>query len=294
MTPPDGVDVFISTRRKTFTQVAKEVRDACLSNSMTTSLGVKKSLIIFDSVHPLTTRRPHSHGGPVNIVNYFGSILAINAPNPSSQTQIQASLLAVYHSDIPVQSAQADPYAPSLYSLLSYLATAILTVHSTHHILAGKAARDKSLAAPLYGLAAEEDGVVVGLKSTHSKIGMTEITPEDRDSLIIQLDHRRRSGRNVEEWYYLPAEWSYDARQPREVVTLLDDHPLWKKVEEPVAEEMPETTFELGLTEKQRRDREKVVLPYFDAQKGDGPGEGGRILYDMGEEDDFDEEEDEI
>jgi len=36
------------------------------------------------------------------------------------------------------------------------------------------------------------------------------------------------------------------------------------------------------------------VLPYFDAQKGEGAGEGGRILYDMGSEDDFDEEEDEI
>ena len=55
---------------------------------------------------------------------------------------------------------------------------------------------------------------------------------------------------------------------------------------------MEGTTFELGLTKKQREDREGVVLPYFDAQKGDG--EGGRILYDMGEEDDFDEEEDEI
>lgn len=57
-----------------------------------------------------------------------------------------------------------------------------------------------------------------------------------------------------------------------------------------------ESTFSLGLTEKQRRDREGVVLPYFDAQKGEGPGEGGRILYEMGDEDreDFDDEEDEI
>lgn len=59
------------------------------------------------------------------------------------------------------------------------------------------------------------------------------------------------------------------------------------------------TTFNLGLTEKQKRDRENVVLPYFDAQKdggGSGAGEGGRILYDMGDEDreDFDDEEDEI
>ncbi|RYP62065.1 hypothetical protein DL771_009890 [Monosporascus sp. 5C6A] len=55
-----------------------------------------------------------------------------------------------------------------------------------------------------------------------------------------------------------------------------------------------ETTFSLGLTEKQRRDREGVVLPYFDAQTDIGGGEGGRILYEMGREDDFDEEEDEI
>lgn len=41
------------------------------------------------------------------------------------------------------------------------------------------------------------------------------------------------------------------------------------------------------------------MLPYFDAQRGDGEGRdggggGGRILYDMGVEDDFDDEEDEI
>ena len=35
------------------------------------------------------------------------------------------------------------------------------------------------------------------------------------------------------------------------------------------------------------------MLPYFDAQSEEG-GVGGRILYDMGAEDDFDDEEDEI
>ena len=49
-------------------------------------------------------------------------------------------------------------------------------------------------------------------------------------------------------------------------------------------------TFELGLSAKQRRDREGVVLPYCDAQQR----EGGRILYEMGVEDDFDDEEDEV
>lgn len=83
----------------------------------------------------------------------------------------------------------------------------------------------------------------------------------------------------------------------KEIVTLLDDHPLYRPPEEPdmgAGAEEPESTFDLRLTDRQRREREGVVLPYFDAQQGDGPGEGGRILYDMGEEDDFDEEEDEI
>lgn len=81
----------------------------------------------------------------------------------------------------------------------------------------------------------------------------------------------------------------------RETVTLLEDHPQYRSPEQETdagAEGEAGGTFELGLTDKQRRDREGVVLPYFDAQKGGG--EGGRILYDMGSEDDFDEEEDEI
>ncbi|KAI1362847.1 Elongator complex protein 5 [Xylaria arbuscula] len=60
------------------------------------------------------------------------------------------------------------------------------------------------------------------------------------------------------------------------------------------SEDQPASTFNLGLTEKQRRDREGIVLPYFDAQTDIGAGEGGRILYEMEREDDFDEEEDEI
>lgn len=88
------------------------------------------------------------------------------------------------------------------------------------------------------------------------------------------------------------------AGKSRESVTLLEDHPLYRAANDTssgsaVGMEAPaESTFELGLTEKQRQDREGVVLPYFDAQKGGG--EGGRILYDMGSEDDFDEEDDEI
>ena len=120
---------------------------------------------------------------------------------------------------------------------------------------------------------------------------------EKIEGIVLEMEHRRKSGRGVVEWYILPPASRYPAQHAKEIITLLDDHPLYRPPEEPdpaAADEEPESTFELRLTDRQRREREGVVLPYFDAQHGDGPGEGGRILYDMGEEDDFDEEEDEI
>lgn len=88
-------------------------------------------------------------------------------------------------------------------------------------------------------------------------------------------------------------------------ITVMADHPLFAAARDPREAEKngddsgsddasPTSTFNLGLTDKQRRDREGIVLPYFDAQTDIGAGEGGRILYDMGREDDFDDEEDEI
>ena len=174
--------------------------------------------------------------------------------------------------------------------MLTYLATTIITLHSFSHILAQKAARDRSLAAPVFGLEEEQDGVLLGRLDKPSGHDASE-------GIVLELEHRRKSGRGVLEWYFLPPASRYPPQYLKEIVMLLDDHPLYRPPQEPDAgtgEEEPESTFELRLTERQRRDREGVVLPYFDAQQGDGPGEGGRILYDMGEEDDFDEEEDEI
>ena len=120
---------------------------------------------------------------------------------------------------------------------------------------------------------------------------------------MIEMEHRRKSGRSVSEWYFLASlRGSSAGAKDKGRLILLEDHPLFRVSEqvtgsgtEQDGKDEHASTFDLGLTEKQRRDREGVVLPYFDAQKGDGEvGEGGRILYDMGAEDDFDEEEDEI
>lgn len=115
---------------------------------------------------------------------------------------------------------------------------------------------------------------------------------EDRGGAVIEMELRRRSGRTVNEKFILVPS----TRAGK--VILLTDHPMFaatvEESQDGAGEEEPESTFNLGLTDKQRKDREGIVLPYFDAQTDIGAGEGGRILYEMGREDDFDDEEDEI
>lgn len=239
--------------------------------------------MIFDSVHPLSSRK--SAGGPVNVSMYMSSLLG--PVNP----RMHVSLVAVYHQDIPApQNRQA--YTPSPLSLFTYLATSIITVHSMAHVLARKSAKDRSSLAPAFGLEEEINGVIIGRVDEPGKLAGNE-------GIVLELEHRRKSGRSVAEWYFLPSAPRYHPQQAKEVAILLEDHPLYRPREEAEGGQdnesgEPESTFELGLTERQRQKRENVVLPYFDAQNGEGPGDGGRILYDMGEEDDFDEEEDEI
>ena len=206
--------------------------------------------------------------------------------------------MAVYHLDIPTTnlSNSFNSYSPPPLSLLSYLATTIIKLHSLSFLLTEKAANARSLAAPAFGLGEEVEGVLIGLKP---KAWSNHNLKTDERGLVLELEHRRKSGRGVLEWYFLPTcsnvSSSVGVQAFREIVILLDDHPLFRKPQEEDTSEQELTgmTFELGLTERQRLERDGVVLPYFDAQKGGG-GEGGRILYDLGVEDDFDEEEDEI
>lgn len=226
------------------------------------------TLLLLDTLNPLAATHP------TTLPTLLSTLL-----NPTT------TLLALYHTDMPLPTASLDPYTPSPLTLLRHLATTLITTHSLPHVLARKAARDRSLAEPTHGLQSGTEGVLQGLGANGA------------EGLVLELEHRRKSGRGVREWYFLPHAGAAP-KGAKEMVVLLEDHPAWKPAGdsgEVGGEEGPEAeagTFELGLTERQRRAREGVVLPYFDAQKGGG--EGGRILYDMGEEDDFDEEEDEI
>ena len=178
-------------------------------------------------------------------------------------------------------------------TLFSYLATTIISLQSLPQALAEKAAIERSLPAPLYGLNEEVEGVVIGLIPSSRRL------TEEEQGIVIKLEHRRKSGRGVHETYFLPKSIKAipsNAQAFGEPVILLDDHPLYKKDANDGRgkDKLAGLTFELGLTHRQKQEREEVVLPYFDVQQAGGGGEGGRILYDMGTEDDFDEEEDEI
>lgn len=299
MKRPDSVDVLVPARRKSPQQIAKEVSAAYQVASSTsllrrkfrlctiyepTSLTETGRLILIDSLNPLINSK--TVDSQFNLPAFLSSFLIPTSP---SSPKVETSLVATYHQDVSISSNQ-QLYAPSPLSLLSYLATTVIKLHSFSHILAQKAARDRSLAAPVFGLEEEQDGVLLG--RLDKLVGN-----ENAEGIILEMEHRRKSGRGVLEWYILPPASRYPPNQTKEIVTLLDDHPLYCPPEEPdtsAGDEEPESTFNLRLTDRQRREREGVVLPYFDAQSGEGPGEGGRILYDMGEEDDFDEEEDEI
>jgi elongator complex protein 5 len=249
--------------------------------------------VIFDSLQPLCAQ------AEVYLPTYLSSLLVPSAT-------LQVSLVAVYHSDVPLAPSRAaiSDYTPSPLTLLNYLATTIMTLHSFKQFLARKAAADRSVEAPPFGLEEGKEGVLIGLHGASTWSNVSNSTSDIRSSVIIEMEYRRKSGRSVGEWFSITAitdfSTSANRKNPqtaKENFTLLDDHPLLKIHDldlDPASDVGPQSTFSLSLTERQKREREGVVLPYFDAQNADGEGEGGRILYDMGVEDDFDEEEDEI
>jgi elongator complex protein 5 len=270
---PRGVDVFVKARGKGLDELKKGILEALgMEEGPPSTKATLKALLVIDTLHPLSI----SH--PSQLPSFFSAFLT-----PTT------SLLATYHTDIPLPH---HPYTPTPLTLLKYLATTLLTTHSLSHVLAQKAARDRSEIEPVFGIE-EGEGVVCGLGSN------------DRRGVVVEMEYRRRSGRGVMEWFFLPSD-NHPLNTTnlllggKEKAILLTDHPLYSipdsnnaaELESPAASTL--TTFNLDLTDKQREAREGVVLPYYDAQGEGGVGEGGRILYEMGWEDDFDEEEDEI
>ena len=237
---PKGVDVFVKARGKGLDELRKGILEALgVEEGPPSTKATLKALLVIDTLHPLSV----SH--PSRLPTFFSAFLT-----PTT------SLLATYHTDIPLPH---HPYTPTPLTLLKYLATTLLTTHSLSHVLARKAARDRSEIEPVFGIE-EGEGVVCGLGSN------------DRRGVVVEMEYRRRSGRGVMEWFFLPSDsHPLDTTNlllgGRERAILLTDHPLYRipdsnnvaELESPATSTL--TTFNLDLTDKQRKAREDVVLP---------------------------------
>lgn len=268
---PADVDTFVKARGKSLDSVRSEVVSHYPS-SAAPGPAQGKVLVIVDSLNPLSST------APAHIPQFLSSLI----------TSPAVSLVGLYHTDVPLVLPRTfGEYEPHPLTVLSHLATAILRVGSLCQAIKRKEARNRSLQEPEWGLNEGREGVLIGLKGS---VG-------DAEGLVIEMELRRRSGRSVGEKFVLvPSQKLGLGGASR--ISLLNDHPM---LNDQVADDETQgggdevdTTFSLGLTAKQKKDREGIVLPYFDAQTDIGGGEGGRILYEMGREDDFDDEEDEI
>ncbi|KAB5575784.1 histone acetylation protein 2 [Coniochaeta sp. 2T2.1] len=270
---PRDADTLIKGRGKTLKALKAEIVSHCPPPSATTTKTgpSEKVLLILDTLNPLSS----SHS---QLLSPF--LLGIVGPG--------VSLVAVYHTDVPlVLPRTVSEYEPHPLTILTHLATTIFRVSSLYQAVEKRRAQNRSLPEPDFGLGEGREGVLIGLRKANYP------------GVVVEMEMRRRSGRSVCETFVFVS--SPTAGPSTGSISLLSDHPLFAipggeevKLTEAEEIELMDATFSLGLTEKQRRDREGVVLPYFDAQTDVGSGEGGRILYELGREDDFDDEEDEI
>ncbi|KAH8652449.1 Elongator complex protein 5 [Xylariales sp. PMI_506] len=305
---PADVDIFIRARHH---PSAASLQAEVTSHYPSGTPGhAHKVLLVIDTLNPLSNQLP----------SQLPALLSSLITSPA------ISLVALHHLDVPFvpsPSSGFGEYEPHPLTVLCHLATAILRVSSVHQAAKRREARNRSLQEPEWGLGEGREGVLIGLRQNRSPaaaVGTSGVISGSgpgfgsvagsttagvasgaaaTEGVVVEMELRRRSGRSVGEKFVLltggpPALTSK--------LVLLTDHPLFRDPADDedgaggagAGEEDAETTFSLGLTEKQRKDREGIVLPYFDAQTDIGAGEGGRILYEMGREDDFDDEEDEI
>ncbi|KAF4120784.1 elongator complex protein 5 [Geosmithia morbida] len=284
---PTDVDVFVKAAGRDVRKVHAELMLHYPPFDPATPLSktAPRAVVVIDSLNTLASWAPQS------LSMFLTSII----------TPV-VSLVSVYHDDVPVVLPYSwNEYEPHPFTVLCHLATAVLRLSNLEQEIDRQRARNRSLVEPEWGLKEDREGILIGLRQAGDK--------EARGVAVIEMELRRRSGRAVSERFILYATAGIthtSSNKPAAAaastgkVVLLTDHPMFAAPtaggggENGQGEEEPESTFNLGLTDKQRKDRDGIVLPYFDAQTDIGAGEGGRILYDMGREDDFDDEEDEI
>ncbi|ORY85482.1 Elongator complex protein 5 [Protomyces lactucae-debilis] len=188
-------------------------------------------------------------------------------------------IVALFHADIPLLGYPA--HLPTPETLLSFLATTRIQVRSTHHVRLEREAASRAQTS------------VIELDLEGRDIVLPALGCQDT-LLYLEVEHRRRSGRGVHERCVLDTATQQILTE--EDVPALQLHSQQGDVasQQQQQQTLDETDipFKLSLSEKEKQDREGVVLPHFTMQ--DLPADerhGGHIYYEPDSGDDFDMED---
>lgn len=142
-------------------------------------------------------------------------------------TRPDCTLIGVYHTDLPTET---QPYAPTIRTLLEYMATSVVRVLPS-------AETSAHLAEAPFNAFDFSGGLF------------------NRQQFNIEVEHRRKSGRTVRALFSVDAESA-------------SFKPLDFKAAAEQVDLAHLTTFNLQLSEKQRADKDSVEMPYIEAQRG--------------------------
>jgi elongator complex protein 5 len=233
-----------------------------------TLLGAQNCVVIIDSITPFFLEPS------LDPIHFLGSLLSLQRmsskpPTTPVLTFLAYSVILSHNIDIPLPLK--FPHYPSAQALLSQISTAVISLSSYQHHLIRLEAESKALPDPIH-LDRAKDGLVAALGSNATPL------------IILALEYRKKSGRAIKETCTLDIHSS--KLSILDVQTMDDQAPSGIDFG---------TTFNLGMTDRQRESKEEVVLPHFSAQAHHAAAtsdSAADIEYTLDAEDDFDDEED--
>ncbi|KAG5518626.1 hypothetical protein PMAC_002595 [Pneumocystis sp. 'macacae'] len=236
-------------KKKDFVEIINNIQDIC--GKYETS---QKFVILIDSIDVYNmSKKP-------NISEIISSILSLH---------ISKTLIQIYHSSINLPKSYPT-YIPSPSELFSYISTTIISVHSLSHELSIRNAKNKALTAPI-----ENDSFIEGT--------IVPLDSNDESRIIINTEHRRKSGRSINEKSILTIKTGTIIS-----ITDLKEFKETGHIKDKTNENL-NINFELTLTDKQKKQKEKLTLPYFKSQIV--INQESSIYYSPDPEDDIDEED---
>ncbi|KTW26679.1 hypothetical protein T552_02687 [Pneumocystis carinii B80] len=196
----------------------------------------------------------------INISDIITSILTLNG---------SITLILINHLSIPLPKSY-PVYYPLPSELLSYISTTIISIQSLSHKIAIKNAKDKALTTPL-----ENDSYIEGV--------IVALDSNDTSGIFIDTEHRRKNGKCIHEESVLMLKTG--------VIKSIVDIEQFKKKTYIIEKQIEDLNinFNLTLTDKQKKQKENVILPHFKSQTIYQPE--SLIFYTPDSEDDLDEED---